>query len=119
MRMRTSTVFARPRRGRFGPPVGPGRGTAVIGLALALGGLFGALVMYVLDPEMGRRRRALARDQAVHAGHVLGADLPEAARGRAQRRLAGLPAQDGHQHDQRQLTAHEQGHGDDVQEADR
>lgn len=27
----------------------------------------GALAMYLLDPEQGRRRRALMRDQLVHA----------------------------------------------------
>ena len=27
----------------------------------------GALVMYIFDPQQGRRRRALARDQLVHA----------------------------------------------------
>jgi BON domain-containing protein len=29
----------------------------------------GAAVMYMLDPETGRRRRALVRDQLVHAAH--------------------------------------------------
>ena len=44
--------------------------------------------MYVFDPERGRRRRALARDKAVHAAHkagdALGAksrDLSNRARG--------------------------------------
>jgi len=48
----------------------------------------GALVMYVFDPETGRRRRAFARDRAIHAAHVasdtLGAtsrDLANRARG--------------------------------------
>lgn len=30
----------------------------------------GATTMYLLDPAQGRRRRALVRDKAVHAGHV-------------------------------------------------
>ncbi|HET9014071.1 MAG TPA: BON domain-containing protein [Thermomicrobiaceae bacterium] len=34
------------------------------GTSLAAAGL-----MYFLDPDHGRRRRALARDQAIHAGH--------------------------------------------------
>jgi hypothetical protein len=37
----------------------------------------GALVMYMLDPETGRRRRALVRDKAVAAGH----DAQRLARG--------------------------------------
>ena len=49
----------------------------------ALGAAFGAAVMYALDPDMGRRRRALARDQVIHAGHELG-DLGADVRGRAQ-----------------------------------
>lgn len=31
----------------------------------------GAAAMYLLDPEQGRRRRALLRDQLVHAKRVL------------------------------------------------
>lgn len=37
-----------------------------------LGLVLGAGLMYVLDPDRGRRRRALVRDQVVHAGHELG-----------------------------------------------
>jgi hypothetical protein len=38
-------------------------------LDLAVGVLIGAAVMYLLDPDGGRRRRALVRDQLVHAAH--------------------------------------------------
>jgi hypothetical protein len=31
----------------------------------------GALTMYLLDPEQGRRRRALLRDQLTHARRVI------------------------------------------------
>lgn len=37
----------------------------------------GAALMYFLDPVSGRRRRALARDQMVHAQH----DIAERAQG--------------------------------------
>lgn len=38
------------------------------GLLLGLG--IGALLMYFNDPNSGRRRRALLRDQCVHLGHA-------------------------------------------------
>jgi hypothetical protein len=58
-------------------------------VAAWLGGFAaGALVMYVFDPDRGRRRRALARDKAIHAARVasdtIGArsrDLSNRARG--------------------------------------
>lgn len=41
--------------------------SAIRGWAMALGGLgLGAALMYVLDPERGKRRRALFRDKAAH-----------------------------------------------------
>ena len=40
----------------------------------------GAALMYIFDPQQGRRRRALVRDQFVHAGHQIG----DAASGVAQ-----------------------------------
>jgi gas vesicle protein len=35
-----------------------------------LGVAVGALAMLMMDPQQGRRRRALVRDKLVHAGHV-------------------------------------------------
>ncbi len=46
----------------------------VIGAALA-----GASLMYLLDPDRGARRRALMRDQTVHAKHRLSVNLGRAA----------------------------------------
>jgi hypothetical protein len=41
--------------------------SAIRGWAMALGGLgLGAALMYVLDPERGKRRRGLVRDKALH-----------------------------------------------------
>lgn len=47
------------------------------------GALAGAGAMYLLDPDRGNRRRALLRDQLVHARHEL-EDAGEGAAGRAQ-----------------------------------
>jgi uncharacterized membrane protein/CBS domain-containing protein len=56
-RSRLRGYFAAPGTTRSG---GPGRGL--------LGGVgLGAGLMYLLDPDLGRRRRALARDRAVRA----------------------------------------------------
>jgi hypothetical protein len=44
-------------------------------LALA-GASAGALAMFYLDPQQGRRRRALVRDQIAHAGHIFGREVP-------------------------------------------
>ena len=50
------------------------------GLTL-LGGMgLGAALMYLLDPERGRRRRALARDKAVHLAHRTDDALAETSR---------------------------------------
>jgi uncharacterized membrane protein len=38
---------------------------------LLIGGALGALAMYFLDPQGGRRRRARTRDKVVHAAHVI------------------------------------------------
>jgi hypothetical protein len=42
-------------------------GGGLLLLAFALG----ASLMYVLDPQRGRRRRALVRDQVRHGGHII------------------------------------------------
>jgi hypothetical protein len=59
-------------------------------LSMLAGAGLGAGLMYVLDPQTGRRRRALARDQAVHLAHeardaaaVVGRDLRHRAQGLA------------------------------------
>lgn len=38
---------------------------------LLTGACIGAIAMYFLDPQTGRRRRALVRDQVTHAAHAL------------------------------------------------
>ena len=39
---------------------------------LATGVAIGAAAMFIFDPDQGRRRRALARDKAVHYGKEAG-----------------------------------------------
>jgi uncharacterized membrane protein len=39
------------------------------GLAIMVGAGMGAGLMYLCDPQIGRRRRALARDKLIHMGH--------------------------------------------------
>ena len=57
--------------------------TTSLAFAFALGAVCGGALMFILDPEAGRRRRALAQDQVTHARHQFG-ELGEDARGRAQ-----------------------------------
>ncbi|MDT3678608.1 MAG: BON domain-containing protein [Burkholderiaceae bacterium] len=52
----------------------------------------GAAAMYYLDPDKGRRRRALARDQALSAGRRV-SDVTRTAGRRAWNRSRGLAAQ--------------------------
>jgi hypothetical protein len=59
-------------------------------LALLAGAGLGAGLIYAFDPQLGRRRRALARDQAVHLAHearetaeMVSRDLRNRARGLA------------------------------------
>jgi hypothetical protein len=52
----------------------------------------GALVMYFFDPVSGKRRRALARDQLVHARHEIG-DYAEGTTKDLRNRAYGLVAE--------------------------
>jgi hypothetical protein len=66
------------------------------GGVLLLGAMLGATAMYFFDPAMGRRRRALVRDQALTARDTIDArsrDMMSRARGLRQR--VGLAAQPG------------------------
>src|SRR5262249_3287418 len=47
---------------------------------LLLGVGLGALVAYMLDPDRGRRRQALVRDQVVHATKVVQREVPKRIR---------------------------------------
>lgn len=52
----------------------------------------GALAMYLLDPQQGRRRKALARDQAVHAARKTG-ELADMSLRDLAHRASGLVAE--------------------------
>lgn len=52
----------------------------------------GALLMYFFDPVSGRRRRALLRDQFVHAQHEIG-DYAEGTAKDLRNRAYGLVAE--------------------------
>ncbi len=52
----------------------------------------GATLMYFLDPDRGRRRRAIARDQAVHLAHEVG-DTARGAASDVRNRARGTAAQ--------------------------
>jgi osmotically-inducible protein OsmY len=57
-----------------------------------MGGLgVGAALMYLFDPERGKRRRALLRDKAFHVAHSAGENLDVRSRDAANR-LHGLLA---------------------------
>ena len=67
------------------------RSNGVLTLLAGLG--IGAALMYFLDPDRGRRRRALVRDQAARASRVTGRELAQRAqnaKNRAQSTVAGL-----------------------------
>lgn len=56
---------------------------AVLGAGVGAG--VGAGLMYFLDPDRGKRRRALVRDKAVHVAHECRDSLDVATRGLANR----------------------------------
>lgn len=62
-------------------PHEPGAAAGAGSLAGVLAGAaMGAALMYLFDPDRGRRRRALIRDQMVSAGHVIANDMSKTAR---------------------------------------
>ncbi len=74
-------------------------------LLLTAGAALGAGLTYLLDPQQGRRRRALSRDKLAHYGRrggralrAVGRDVANRARGRAleaRRRMEGERIPDG------------------------
>lgn len=73
-------------------------GAAKAGLSLSgllAGGVAGGLLMYYLDPRSGRRRRAQARDKAVHAWKQTQDEVDMAARDFAHR-VQGVYAESRH-----------------------
>ena len=63
-----------------------------IALAAAIGAGVGALIMFIFDPDNGRRRRALARDKVVHYGHEA-VDAVEGAARDLRNRAQGIAAE--------------------------
>jgi osmotically-inducible protein OsmY len=57
--------------------------------SFTLGVVLGAGIMYYMDPDRGARRRALVRDQLVHAGHELDESTRSGAR-HVRNRAGGL-----------------------------
>jgi len=55
---------------------------------LLVGAGLGSLTTYMLDPDRGRRRQALMRDQVVHARTVVSKEVPKQIR-HAQNRIQG------------------------------
>ena len=79
---------------RPGPALASYRFTGGMTMMLRVIGAFGlgALFMYFFDPVSGRRRRALARDQLVHARHEIG-DYAEDTTKDLRNRAYGLVAE--------------------------
>jgi hypothetical protein len=55
---------------------------------MLVGAGLGSLTTYMLDPDRGRRRQALVRDQVVHARTVVSKEVPKKIR-HAQNRIQG------------------------------
>jgi hypothetical protein len=60
--------------------------------SLLVGAGTGAGLMYLFDPDLGNRRRALLRDQLVHAGHLTG-DAMDATSRDMRNRARGVVAE--------------------------
>ena len=57
---------------------------------LVSGMILGASAMCIFDSQQGRRRRALARDKAVHAAHLLGRWMNRQARDMGNRAIGSV-----------------------------
>jgi uncharacterized membrane protein len=103
-RIRERWMLVRSAPTRSPGPRRPSGGGLLAGrpvVAAAVGAGVGAGLMYLLDPDRGRRRRALARDQAVHYLHETADATGTAARdlrhrgvglvARSRRRLQPIP----------------------------
>jgi uncharacterized membrane protein len=61
----------RPRTRRYWDLSSRDRAEINSGLTALCGLGLGAGLMYIFDPDRGKRRRALVRDQLIHAGHLI------------------------------------------------
>ena len=82
--------------------------TSTFLLGVATGLAVGAFAMFILDPQQGRRRRALARDKVMHYGKQVG-DLAAATSQDLKNRAYGLAKEA--QGMVREQTANETGTG--------
>ena len=86
-------------------------------IAALLGGIgLGAAVMYVLDPQGGRRRRALARDKAVSLANKTGRVVEATSRDLANR-AKGVAA-DARAKISKPNGGREEGHVDETRQRD-
>lgn len=65
-------------------------------LAFAGGATCGACLVYLLDPNQGRRRRALVRDQLIHLGTLARREAPKKSRHLAHRMQGVIAATRSH-----------------------